>query len=65
MAYLWKGVVTLEAARKQSRTNPEIQLLLWKLYSYLGAVEICTQLYDSLSIKHIQIDTIGLVPDKF
>ena len=58
-AQLWECVVLLETARKHSRTNPMLQLLLWKLYAFLGAVEFCTQFYNFLAIKHIQIDTIG------
>ena len=58
-ADLWRCIIMLETARKQSHTNPQIQLLLVKLYGYLGAVDFCTQLYNSLSIKHIQIDTMG------
>ena len=49
----------LESAQKQSCTNPQIQLLLIRIYGYLGPVELCTQLYNSLSIKHIQMDTLG------
>ena len=36
-----------------------MQLLLWRLYAFLGPVEFCTQLYNNLAIKHIQIDTVG------
>ncbi len=49
----------LESASRQSRTNPQLQLLLIKIYGFLGAVEFCTRLYNSLAIKHIQIDTLG------
>ena len=51
----------LETARKHSPSNPQIHLLLIKLYSYLGAMDFCTELYNNLSIKHIQIDTLGSV----
>lgn len=49
----------LEAAHQQSKSNPQILLLLMKIYGWLGAIDQCTQYYNKLSIKYIQVDTIG------
>ena len=58
---LWECILMLEAASQQSRSNPQILLLLMKLYGWLGAIDQCTQSYNRLSIKYIQIDSIGWV----
>lgn len=58
-AVLWEAVVFLETAKKHTQTNPQLSLLLLKLYAHLGVAESCTRLFNSLAIKHIQLDTIG------
>lgn len=59
IAMLWDCVVMVESAQRKSTSNPQILLLLLKIYGYLGAVEYCTRLYNSLALKHIQVDTLG------
>ena len=56
---LWECLLMLEAAHQQSKSNPQILLLLMKIYGWLGAIDQCTQYYNKLSIKYIQVDTIG------
>ena len=43
------------------KANPQIPLLLMKLYSHVGATEFITSIYDELYIKHIQTETLGYV----
>ena len=40
-------------------TNPQISLLLMKLYGFVGATEFITDIYDGLYIKHLQTATLG------
>ena len=40
-------------------TNPQFMLLLMKLYGHLGATECITVLFQSLNIKHLQMDSLG------
>ena len=53
---LWEAIFLLERARN---SNPQIALLLMKLYGILGANESITVLFEAISIKHLQIETIG------
>ena len=48
----------LEYARSNG-TNPQFMLLLMKVYGHLGATECITVLFQSLNIKHLQMDTLG------
>ena len=41
------------------RSNPQISLLLMKLFGYMGATEYITDIYDGLFIKHLQTETLG------
>ncbi|XP_019853381.1 PREDICTED: N-alpha-acetyltransferase 25, NatB auxiliary subunit-like [Amphimedon queenslandica] len=64
-ADLWECVLMLKAANQQSSSNPQILLLLMKLYGWLGAIDQCTQSYNRLSIKYIQVDSIGYTAHRF
>ncbi len=57
-SHLWSAIFLLEYAKK---SNPQISLLLMKLYGFLGATEFLTDLYDELYVKHVQIETLGFV----
>jgi hypothetical protein len=48
----------LEYARSNG-TNAQFMLLLMKLYGHLGATECITVLFQSLNIKHLQMDSLG------
>jgi hypothetical protein len=53
---LWDTIFLLERAKN---SNPQISLLLMKLYGLLGGVESITELFKEVSIKHLQLETIG------
>lgn len=53
---LWEAIFLLERAKN---ANPQISLLLMKLYGILGANESVTELFKAVSIKHLQMETIG------
>ena len=46
----------LEEAKQ---SNPQILLLLMKIYGFLGVAEFIPDLFDELAIKHVQIETLG------
>ena len=56
MAHLWEAIFLLEFG---GRSDAQIAVLLMKLYGYLGATEPITEIFDSISIKNIQIETLG------
>ena len=53
---LYKAIVLLEEARGFS---VPIKMFLMKLYCYMGAMDTCTDLYEALAIKHIQVESLG------
>ena len=58
VSHLWEAVFMLEYARSNG-TNAQFMLLLMKLYGHLGATECITVLFQSLNIKHLQMDSLG------
>ena len=54
----------LEYARSNG-TNHQFMLLLMKLYGHLGATECITVLFQALSIKHLQMDSLGYGNNKY
>jgi N-terminal acetyltransferase B complex non-catalytic subunit len=64
-AELWGCVVMLEGARKVSCSNPQLQLLLVKLYGYLNMVDPIISLYNTLSVKHVQVDSLGYITNRY
>jgi N-terminal acetyltransferase B complex non-catalytic subunit len=59
--HMLQAVVILEYAYSKSKANPQISLLLVRLYSYLGAGSLALRAYLRLGIKQIQGDTLGFV----
>lgn len=57
---LWRTIFLLERGKAN---NPQISLLLMKCYGMLGASESITDLFEAVSIKHLQMETIGYVWD--
>lgn len=60
--HLWDALFMLEYSK---RSNPQISLLLMKLYGYMGATEYITDIYDGLFIKHLQTETLGYIPVRY
>lgn len=59
MAYVTQAVALLEYASSRSKVNPEILLLLVRLYSFMGAGTLAMRVYKRLRIKQVQVDTLG------
>ena len=55
---LWEAIFLLERAKN---SNSQMALLLLKLYGMLGGIESITELFKEISIKHLQLETIGYV----
>ncbi|CAI8015192.1 N-alpha-acetyltransferase 25, NatB auxiliary subunit [Geodia barretti] len=62
---LWQAILLLEHSRSMKTTNPQILLLLLKLYGFLGAAEGITDIFESLNIKHLQMETLGYIPLRY
>lgn len=58
----WRCLGLLQEGLSHSSSNAQFKLLLLLLYCRLGAFEPVVDLYSSLDAKHVQHDTIGLVP---
>ena len=56
---LWQAILLLEYAKNNKSSNPQIMLLLMKLYGFIGAAEGITNVFESLNIKHLQMETLG------
>lgn len=56
---LYKAIMLLEEAR--GFISVPIKMFLMKLYCYIGAMDACTELYEALAIKHIQVESLGQV----
>lgn len=54
-----RATLILEYAHTRSRANPQISLLLVRLYSQLGAGSLAIRAYNRLGIKQIQGDTLS------
>ncbi|KAK0047677.1 N-alpha-acetyltransferase 25 NatB auxiliary subunit [Biomphalaria pfeifferi] len=57
--HLWRAIVHLELAIRDSVSNYQIKLLLIRLYCRKGVFGPCPALYDGMEIKHIMNDTLG------
>ncbi|XP_028396566.1 N-alpha-acetyltransferase 25, NatB auxiliary subunit-like [Dendronephthya gigantea] len=53
-------VITLESAIRNSPSNFQFKLLVSRLYCQLGAVGPCVTYLNSMDVKHILYDTLGL-----
>lgn len=60
--HVWEGVMILEGVRNHSTQK---SLLLMKLYGHLGVTEAITDIYNSITIKHIQTETLGFIPSRY
>jgi N-terminal acetyltransferase B complex non-catalytic subunit len=56
---LLRAALTLEYAHTHSKPNPQILLLLIRLYSQLGAGSLAIRAYGRLGIKQVQGDTLS------
>lgn len=56
---LVQAAALLEFAHANSPANPQILLLLIRLYSYLGAGSLAMRSFKRLNLKRIQLDTLG------
>jgi N-terminal acetyltransferase B complex non-catalytic subunit len=56
---LLRATLILEYAHIRSRANPQISLLLVRLYSQLGAGSLAMRAYNRLGVKQIQGDTLS------
>ncbi|XP_062523596.1 N-alpha-acetyltransferase 25, NatB auxiliary subunit-like [Corticium candelabrum] len=59
MIVYWDAVGILEEALLLSPSNPQIQLLLVRIYSILGVFDPCARIFNSMEIRNIQLDTLG------
>ena len=55
---MWDAIFQLERAKN---TSPQMAVLLMTCYGLVGACENMVDLFQAVSIKHLQIETIGLV----
>ncbi len=53
---MWEAIFQLERAKE---TSPQISVLLMTCYGLVGACENMVDLYQSVAIKYLQIETIG------
>jgi N-terminal acetyltransferase B complex non-catalytic subunit len=58
---LLQATALLEHAASNSKANPELSLLLVRLYQSLGAGSLAMRSYNRLGVKQIQGDTLGYV----
>lgn len=56
---LIQAAALLEFAHKNSPANPQILLLLIRLYSFIGAGSLAMRAYKRLNLKQIQLETLG------
>ena len=56
---LLQAAALLEFAHVKSPVNPQILLLLIRVYSYLGAGSLAMRAYKRLNLKQVQWDTLG------
>jgi N-terminal acetyltransferase B complex non-catalytic subunit len=54
-----QAAVLLEFAHSKSKANPQILLLLIRLYTVLGAGSLALRAYKKLGLKQIQTETLG------
>jgi N-terminal acetyltransferase B complex non-catalytic subunit len=59
MDQIRQATALLEFAATTSKANAKIQLLLIRLYSWLGAGSLAMKAYRRLNIKQIQVDTLS------
>lgn len=59
LACVMQAAALLEYAASRSKVNPEIMLLLVRLYSFIGAGNLAMRVYKRLRIKQVQFDTLG------
>lgn len=58
---LMQATALLEYAASNSKANPELSLLLIRLYQIMGAGSLAMRAFNRLGIKQIQLDTLGYV----
>ncbi|RDD41535.1 N-alpha-acetyltransferase 25, NatB auxiliary subunit [Trichoplax sp. H2] len=56
---IWHIILVLESALKASPHNPQMRIILIILYCKIGAFEPAHKIFNNLSIKYIQHDTLG------
>jgi len=57
--FFWKAVVFLECISSLSPANYAVKFILIKFFNHTGAVGPSTQVYNSLDLKQIQLDSLG------
>ncbi|BES95619.1 unnamed protein product [Nesidiocoris tenuis] len=57
--YLFDGIVLCEYVVSQSSHDVQMKILLLKFYHLLGGTEGAHMVYNSLDLKHMQLDTLG------
>jgi N-terminal acetyltransferase B complex non-catalytic subunit len=57
--YMWKAIVQLTNAQKNSGANYQLRFLLIKFFNHIGAVGPSQVIHMGLEIKHIQLDSLG------
>ncbi|RHZ56831.1 hypothetical protein Glove_396g53 [Diversispora epigaea] len=58
-SYLFQAIFILENALKKSKHNFQFKLFLIRLYQKIGIFHIPLNLYKSMEIKHMQLDTLS------
>ncbi|CAG8765236.1 10177_t:CDS:10, partial [Cetraspora pellucida] len=58
-SYIFQAIFLLEAAMKKSNYNFQFKLLLIRLYQTIGIFDRPLELYKSMDIKHVQLDTMS------
>ncbi|KAG9287759.1 hypothetical protein G9A89_017354 [Geosiphon pyriformis] len=57
--FIIKAILLLESAFQRSKHNFQLQLLLIRLYQIIGVHLRALEIYKSMDIKHIQLDTLS------
>jgi len=58
-SYIFQAIFLLEAAVKKSNYNFQFKLLLIRVYQTIGIFNRPLELYKSMDIKHVQLDTMS------
>ncbi|CAG8603409.1 2529_t:CDS:10, partial [Scutellospora calospora] len=58
-SYIFQAICLLEAAMAKSNYNFQFKLLLIRLYQSIGIFDRPLELYKSMDIKHVQLDTMS------
>jgi hypothetical protein len=59
--YLVEAILILEHGLEKSKFNFHMKLLLIGLYSSIGGIRPCVELFRTLDLKHVLLDTLSYI----